>query len=1389
MGLDLPILLFCGLIVVFVLGIGATSGSPQRHERSRHLSNRRGERDRSWGLSQPGQGERRGRPNRRIDGGRWRTDGRRNAELVEPPSGQIIRLRGNSTSPNYGLVEVYRSGRWGIICDDRWTMLNSDVVCKQLGYSRGALLAEYYTPYGTESWSSGDILMDDVNCQGSEKKIQQCSYSADHDCQVNEAVSISCKANLDCPPNWKAGVDSCYRFAIPKVRTWFSAAQFCDRKDSHLAIIETAEENHFLSDVLMSTHRGMARWLLGGRRRRGMWHGVIYDGTKIVHSRNQSSMFTNWFPGWLPNGENAEPTNGADEMCMGLGNSYLFPNNTYGNVNYYFWEDMPCRNSTGLHFICEKTIHRETETSDHEPVSECYIGDGAEYKGHVAETTRGSTCLKWTDSTKVNPDTHLDSGLGDHNFCRNPDGDKQPWCWVDVNRGKFGYCSIPLCEDLATSTATTPTHVTGPVKVSECYIGDGAEYRGHVAETTRGSTCLKWTDSTKVNPDTHLDSGLGDHNFCRNPDGDKQPWCWVDVYRGKFGYCSIPLCEDLATSTATTHTHVTEPVEEPEELDCPSGQFFCAKSQSCIIRLWRCDGEIDCEFEEDEDECSYFIDEYDKHPGAMSTSREREKYTGIALEICARYCVYSTGYVCRSISYNSFNRSCLLSETNIQMVGPPVVNDNHAYYELRSQTLNCTDMFRCSNGKCIDHSDVCNIVDNCGDFSDEDTCGGYQPIEMRLADGLENSGRVEIRYLGEWGVVCDDMWDLEDARVVCRALGFPGAEDATSLSDFGDGNGNFLLDDVQCFGNESSLEECTSSAWKDHNCQPYETAGVICSTTKKACAFDEFMCVTGVCIEAVYICNGQVDCERGEDENDCDILIELVGGESHLNGRVEIIRNGVRGTVCDDNWDDADASVICRMLGYPNGGEAHAGTADGRGKGLIWIDEITCTGTEITLSVCQHSRFGTHDCSHDEDAWVTCRGEEDIPTANGIVVELVGGSGPNEGRVEIMWDGIRGTICDDGWDELDAKVICGMLGYRIGVVVASGVFGEGSEDLPIWLDEVSCTGTESSIEDCGYITWGEHDCSHREDAGVMCAFPIDAAQSNRTLNDILPIDCGERPLEIRTRAIRKRRQTEDDWPDKELVEKPRFQKIIGGQTAGNGMFPWQVGVRKRLGFETEDGTQFAIHWCGGTVLSEFWILSVAHCYKSLSKSDILVRTGDLNNKVIEDYEEEFELDQLIMHESYDDDDYDFDIALLKVKPKDGHGIRFNDYVQPACLPDETTEYGDGTQCLVSGWGRTAHGYPNLLKKAEVPIIPADDCQSMYKGQLSPRMFCAGIKEGGIDTCSGDSGGPFVCNINGKFTVLGATSWGRGCALPNAPGVYAHVRQLLPWIKDNLFNHS
>ena len=102
---------------------------------------------------------------------------------------------------------------------------------------------------------------------------------------------------------------------------------------------------------------------------------------------------------------------------------------------------------------------------------------------------------------------------------------------------------------------------------------------------------------------------------------------------------------------------------------------------------------------------------------------------------------------------------------------------------------------------------------------------------MRLVGGNWNGeGRVEIRHNGVWGTVCDDFWDLNDAQVVCRELGYPGAVSAPSNARFGAGSGRIWLDDVRCQGNEKSIANCQHRGWGVHNCDHSEDASVICSS-------------------------------------------------------------------------------------------------------------------------------------------------------------------------------------------------------------------------------------------------------------------------------------------------------------------------------------------------------------------------------------------------------------------------------------------------------------------------------------------------------------------------------------------------------------------------------
>lgn len=100
---------------------------------------------------------------------------------------------------------------------------------------------------------------------------------------------------------------------------------------------------------------------------------------------------------------------------------------------------------------------------------------------------------------------------------------------------------------------------------------------------------------------------------------------------------------------------------------------------------------------------------------------------------------------------------------------------------------------------------------------------------MRLVGGaVSYEGRVEIFWNGIWGTICDDFWDLLDAHVVCRQLGFEGARESLHSAAYGQGTGEIWLDDVRCSGNETAIFHCRHKGWRLSNCGHWEDASVRC---------------------------------------------------------------------------------------------------------------------------------------------------------------------------------------------------------------------------------------------------------------------------------------------------------------------------------------------------------------------------------------------------------------------------------------------------------------------------------------------------------------------------------------------------------------------------------
>ncbi|XP_050784194.1 deleted in malignant brain tumors 1 protein-like [Gopherus flavomarginatus] len=342
----------------------------------------------------------------------------------------------------------------------------------------------------------------------------------------------------------------------------------------------------------------------------------------------------------------------------------------------------------------------------------------------------------------------------------------------------------------------------------------------------------------------------------------------------------------------------------------------------------------------------------------------------------------------------------------------------------------------------------CNHGEDAGVVCSESGISEMTPLQ--LVNGSHRcAGRVEVFHNQQWGTVCDDSWDLQDAGVVCRQLSCGTALSAPTRAQFGQGSDHIWLNNVNCAGTEVALSDCRAQPWGENNCTHGEDASVECSDS-------------GVSEVA---------------------QLRLVNGPSPCAGRVEVLHNRQWGTVCDDSWDITHAGVVCRQLGCGTALSAPGGAQFGPGSDHIWLDDVHCTGTEVALSDCRARPWGENNCNHGEDAGVVCS-DSDIPELTPL--RLVNGPSRCAGRVEVLHNQLWGTVCDDGWDITDAGVVCKQLGCGTVLSAPGGArFGPGSDR--IWLDDVHCTGTESALSSCRTRPWGDNNCNHGEDAGVVCS--------------------------------------------------------------------------------------------------------------------------------------------------------------------------------------------------------------------------------------------------------------------------------------------------------------
>ncbi|KAF7660260.1 hypothetical protein LDENG_00285230 [Lucifuga dentata] len=241
-----------------------------------------------------------------------------------------------------------------------------------------------------------------------------------------------------------------------------------------------------------------------------------------------------------------------------------------------------------------------------------------------------------------------------------------------------------------------------------------------------------------------------------------------------------------------------------------------------------------------------------------------------------------------------------------------------------------------------------------------------------------------------------------------------------------------------------------------------------------------------------------------------------------------------------------------------------------------------------------------------------------------------------------------------------------------------------------------------------------------------------------------------------------------------IPEMAKNTRIVNGEECPPGECPWQA----LLVNENDIG------FCGGTILSEYIVLTAAHCINQ--SKYIYVILGEFDREVIEDHEVVRQVETILTHKRYRSETYHNDIALIKLRQP----ITFSRFVLPACLPERDfaekvlMRQPDG---LVSGFGRIGEGRQpsSILQRLSMPYVDRATCIESSNFRISNHMFCAGYDTEEKDACQGDSGGPHVTRYRDTYFITGIVSWGEGCARKGKYGVYTQVSKYIGWIRSGM----
>ncbi|XP_029984064.1 deleted in malignant brain tumors 1 protein-like [Sphaeramia orbicularis] len=926
----------------------------------------------------------------------------------------------NGTDRCSGRVEVLYNGLWGTVCDDGWDIKDVDVVCRAKNCGT-ALKAKSSAFFGE---GQGPIWLSDVNCFGNESSLSDCGriLFGRSSCDHSEDAGVVCSASI----RLVNGTDRCSgRVEVYHDDQWLPALNF--NWGMNEATVVCREMNC-----------GDAAQFSGSSSQVEELRGYKVSCTSTESSLTQCTL-TEYVR------TSSDHMNDASVVCSGIVKLAGGPNRCVGRVELYDkgqWGAV-CGDSWDMFdaaVVCRELncgmAHKITTTPKYGHGTGPVWTDQIDCRGQESIL---SVCPR---SSFSNNTCNINSVAGvtctEGLTVRLVNGNNRCSGRVEVfSGGVWG----TICD-----TDWTRTKAKVVCELLECgrsaKVPEGAEFlqgTGPVMEATdscftnvtsleqcsvrgfRNSTCGHEKDAGVVcagDPTLRLVNGT-----------DRCSGRVEVLYNGLWGtvcddgwdikdvdvVCRAKNCGTALKAKSSAFFGEGQGPIWLDDVECFGNESSLSHCGRIFFERTGCDHNEDAavvcsasiRLVNGTDRCSGRVEVYhdDQWLPALNFNWGINQTTVVCKEINCGDPVQFSGSLSQVGDLRGYKVSCTGTESSLTQC-----------------TL--TEYVRTSSDRMNDASVVCSGI-------------------VKLAGGPNRCvGRVELYDKGQWGAVCGDSWDMFDAAVVCRQLNCGIAHKITTTPKYGHGTGPVWTDQIDCRGQESILSVCPRSSFSNNTCNINSVAGITCTE---------------------------------------GLTVRLVNGNNRCSGRVEVFSGGVWGTVCDTDWTRTKAKVVCELLECGRSAKFPEGAEFLQGTGPVMEATDSCFTNVASLEQCSVRGFRNSTCGHEKDAGVICAGD---PT-----LRLVNGTDRCSGRVEVLYNGLWGTVCDDGWDIKDVDVVCRAKNCGTALKAkSSAFFGEGQG--PIWLDDVECFGNESSLSHCGRILFGRSDCGHSEDAGVVCSASI-----------------------------------------------------------------------------------------------------------------------------------------------------------------------------------------------------------------------------------------------------------------------------------------------------------